>query len=88
MKIGQTLPDVTYVLWAVVLVNETNVEHDTATYAACQVAERLLDAIVELIAAGSRVVSYLRHEMHCGCKGTTFLRKFCVLQLHFQGDRV
>ena len=57
VKICQTLANITYVLRTVTLVNETNVEHDTAAYAACQVAKGLLDAIVELITSGGPVVS-------------------------------
>ena len=57
VKICQTLADVTYVLWTVLLINKANIEHDTATYTACQVEKGLLDAIVELITSGSRVVS-------------------------------
>ena len=88
VKICQTLANITYVLRTVTLVNETNVEHDTAAYAACQVAKGLLDAIVELITSGGRVVSQLGHEVHCGCKDTTFLRKPCVLQSRFCGSLI
>ena len=83
VQVGQTLADVADVLRAVRLIDEAHVQHDTAPHAACQVTERLLDAVVPVISLSPRVVSWLRHEVHCGCKGTTFLRDFCVLQLVF-----
>ena len=85
VQVGQTLANVADVLRAVRLLDEANVQHDTTAHAACQVTERLLDAVVPVIALSPRVVSWLRHEVHIGCKGTTFLRDFCVLQIDFSG---
>ena len=61
------------------------IDVDTTAHAACQVTERLLDAVVPVITPGPRVVSWLRHEVHIGGKGTTFPRDFCVLQFDFSG---
>ena len=61
------------------------IDVDTTAPAACQVTERLLDAVVPVITLRPRVVSWLRHEMHIGGKGTTFPQDFCVLQFDFSG---
>ena len=58
---------------------------NTATNAACQVAERLLDAVVPVIVLSPRVVSGLGHKVHCVCKNTTFSRNPCVLQFKIEG---
>ena len=42
--------------------------HDTTAHAACKVTERLLDAVVPVVALSQRVVSWLRYEMHSGAK--------------------
>ena len=43
-------------------------QHNTASYATRQVTERLLDAVVPVVALSPRVVSWLRYEMHSGAK--------------------
>ena len=70
------------------LFDEANVMHDTTAHAACQVKERFLDAVVPVIALRSRVVSWLRRKVHIRCKGTSFLRDFCVLQFDFFQDAI
>ena len=85
MNIGKALADVADVLRAVWFVDESYIQHDTATNAACQVAERLLDAVVPVIVLSPRVVSGLGHKVHCVCKNTTFSRNPCVLQFKIEG---
>ena len=85
VDIREALADVADVLRTVRLIDEAHVKHDTTAHAACKDTERLLDAVVPVIALRPRVVSWLRHEVHIGGKGTTFLRGFCVLQFDFSG---
>ena len=85
MQIHEAFADVVDVLRMVRLIDEAHVQHDTTAHAACQATERLLDAVVPVIALRPRVVSWLRHEVHIGGKGTTFPRDFCVLQFDFSG---
>ena len=68
VKVGQALANVAYVLRPVVLVDETHVQHHTAADTACQVAVRLLDAVIPFITPGLRVVSELGHEVHRSAK--------------------
>ena len=62
VNIREALADVADVLRMVRLIDEAHVQHDTTAHAACQVTERLLDAVVPVITLGLRVVSWLRHE--------------------------
>ena len=83
VNIREALADVADVLRTVRLIDEAHVKHDTTAHAACQVTERLLNAVVPVITLRLRVVSWLRHEVHIGGKGATFPRDFCVLQFDF-----
>ena len=85
MQIRETFADVADVLRTVWLLDEAHAQHDTTAHATCQVTERLLDAVVLVIALRPRVVSWLRHEVHIGCKSTSFQRALCVLQSDFIG---
>ena len=85
MQIREALADVADVLRTVRLIDEAHVQHDRTAHAACQVTERLLDAVVPVIALRPRIESMLRHEVHIGDKDTTFLRSSCVLQFSLAG---
>ena len=62
--IGKTGGDVPNIFWSEARCHKTDIEHDTTSHAACQVAEALLDAIVLVIALEIGIVPYLRYEMH------------------------
>ena len=84
IHIAQALADVADILWTVSLFDEAHVQHNTASYATRQVTERLLDAVLPVVALSPRVVSWLRYEMHSGGKDTDARRNSCVLQFGFR----
>ena len=71
------------VVWSQFLLDEAHGQHQTVARTAGQVAERLLDAIIEFVTLSPWIVSCLADEVHCGGKGTIFPRDFWVLQIDF-----
>ena len=80
MEPVQAAADVAHVVHVKFLLDEAHRQHQTVPWATCQVAERLLDAVVELVALSLRIISCLAYEVHCDGKVTTFSRRFWVLQ--------